>query len=257
MNRNIWIGVAFLVFCSGCATVEEREDHFFIPVYLAESGIGDTTAAAFDEPALLFKNIEELSTVAFFRGTDDGILKHTGSNGITLLSAKREEIRTFHPNTTNFLLMKTGFLPGSSFVSGYFLGLTTSYYESSSPNRYYKDIWLDIDEVVEEYIETEYALLAVNTGSVVLEEVYIVDVLQEPVNYIASRYAVSDQFLPLNVELAQVTSVEHKVIRDNGKKVLIFKVIPGEEGILPGHVVEILVSVGIARSDLMREEHKK
>ena len=257
MNRNIWIGIALLVFFSGCATVEEREDYFFIPVYLAESGIGDTTASSFDESVLLFQNIEDLSTVAFYRGTDDGTLKHTGSNGITLLSADREEIRRFHPNTTNFLLMKTGFSAGSSFVSGYFLGLTSSYYEYSTPNRYYKDVWLDIDEVVEEYIETEYALLAVNTGNVVLEEIYIVDVLQEPVNYVSSRYAVSDQFLPLNVELAQVASVEHKLIRDNGRKVLIFKVIPGEEGILPGHVVEILVSVGIERSDLMKEQYKR
>lgn len=254
--KKALLTVSMAVFLVGCASVEGRKDYFFIPVHLAESGVGDTGLAAFDDSRRTFENIEDLCTVAFYRGVDDARTKRSGSNGITLISTRREEIIKFHPSTRDFLLMKTGFSPGSSFTVGYFLGLINSYYESSTPNRYDKHIWFDIDKVEGDYVETSYALLAINTGGVVLDAIYVVDVLQAPMQYVGSEYAVKDKFLPLNVELANVQAVEHKLIEQNGTRVLVFKVIPGTEGILPGHAVEILVSVKIPTADLTREEYR-
>ena len=256
MKKKIIIVLTAILLFWGCASVGEREDYFFIPIRIAESGIGNTEEAAFNDSTLTFSNIENLSTLAFYRGTEEIRYKKSSSNGITLITTTREKINKFYPNTNNFLLMKTGFSPGSTLTIGYFMGILNSYYEYSTPNRYDQDIWIDINEIEGEYIEADYALLAVNTGSTVLEEIYIVDVFPEPVKYISSRYAVNDKFLPLNVELAQITTVEHILIEEGDKQVLVLRVIPTEDGILPGHVIEIIVSVRITKSEFMKEVYK-
>ncbi|KKM14226.1 hypothetical protein LCGC14_1708300, partial [marine sediment metagenome] len=97
MYKNIIIILSVLLFLWGCASVKVREDYFFIPIHVAESGVGATANAAFNESTLTFTNIENLSTITFYQGKEDTRVKKSAGNSITLITAKREEIKKFYP----------------------------------------------------------------------------------------------------------------------------------------------------------------
>jgi uncharacterized repeat protein (TIGR01451 family) len=223
-----------------CVAPVVKPDYLYIPVVKASSGTGVIGNAAFDRDKNIFNAIERLSTVAFYKGDDNSDQKRAETNGISFYSARRQELTKFKPNSEDLLLIKTSFKPGRDYTA-YTLLTHTEY---AFPDDYIKDIDVDIEKVVDGNYNMDFAIVALNLGSTPIKEIKIIDCLPEGVEYVNSRYATKDDFIPLNADLASVAAVRHKVIKERGKTILVFDV-ESSSGIDPAAMVEILVNVNV------------
>ena len=226
--------------CVFCAAPVVKKDFLYIPVYKAESGTGLMGDAAFNENDNTFRNVANLSTIAFYKGAGDTGFKRAETDGITMYSVNRQDLAKFNPNTTGLLLMKTGFTPGYDYTA-YTVITHTEY---AHPDNYIKDINVDIEKVRNGIHNMDFALIAINVGNDPIKELKIFDVLPEGVQYTGSRYATKDDFIPLNADLAVMPDVKVQVVKDKDKTILVFDVI-SPSGIAPAEMVEILVNVDI------------
>jgi hypothetical protein len=248
--------VSVVVLVAGCVSVKPAEDIFYIPNYYADSGAGSVVAAAFNPAARSFSEITESATAAFYSGEKDTALKKVGSSDdLEVVSTQKETITKFRPNTEDIMVIKTDFNPGFDLTFFFTTGLYTAWMESSRPNNYEKDLFFDIDKIEGDYIESEYVLAAINRGNSVVKDLYIVDVLAAPVEFISARYTTDDLFIPLNVNLAAVDGIEQKLVSQGDKKALVFHVLSKKDGLKPGDMVQIIVKARIRKNDLMKPEY--
>lgn len=238
----------------GCATAKVSVDRdFYVPQYVVDSGLGSVAGATYADSQKKFVGIADSTTVAFYSGMVDKAQRRAGSAmAIQVLSTVKKEIQKFKPNTEDVLLLKANFQPGYDLTM---YGYGTSY-EWAEPDRYGKELDIDIDKVKGDSIEMEYLLAAVNRGNSVIQDLYIGDVLSPPIEYLSSSYTTDDIFIPLNVNLPAISSIEQSLVKKDGKRILMFHVIAGKEGIRPGDMVQILVKARVDKAALMKPEYR-
>ncbi len=171
-----------------------------------------------------------------------------------MASARKEAVGP-RPSTEDILVIKTAFTPGWDATILFSMLIVTVLTETSQPDRYQKDLVFDIDKVQGDFIESEYMLAAVNRGNRAVKDLYLVDVLASPVQFVSSRFTTANLFIPLNVNLAALDGVEQKLVTEGNRKVLVFHVLPKKEGIKPGDMVQIIVKVRIHKDELMKPEY--
>jgi hypothetical protein len=240
---------------SGCATIKPPEKPFYVPVLTAETGTGSVSAVAFDPVARGFTGIAGSPTVAFYTGERDTVPKKVGAGTALRVASARKEAVGPRPAAEDILVIKTAFTPGWDATIFFSMLIVTVWTERSQPDRYLKDLVFDIDKVRGDFIETEYMLAAVNRGNRVVKDLYLVDVLALPVQFVSSRFTTANLFIPLNVNLAALDGVEQKLVTQGNRKVLVFHVLPKKDGIKPGDMVQIVVKVRIRKDDLMKPEY--
>jgi hypothetical protein len=221
-----------------CGAPIIKTDYLFVPVVRALSGTGAIGAAEYVESSATFRNINDLATVAFYKGSDSSGFKRVESNAIQLYSANRQELVRFNPNKEDLLLIKSGFKPGYDYSANSIFNYT----EYAFADDYIKDINIDISQVKNGVFNTDFALVALNVGNSTLKDLKIIDVLPKDVTYINSKYATEDEFVPLNADLAKVNCVHHKIIPEGNKTILVFD-IDGE--VKPAEMVEIVVNIDV------------
>jgi hypothetical protein len=224
-----------------CGVPIIKKDYLYIPVVRAQSGTGYAGNADYADNTASFQNMENQSTIAFYKGEGDTGFKKFAANELMVYGVNRLDLVKFHPNKEELLLMKTAISPGHDY-SAYVLA---NYTEFAVPNDYYKNIDLNIADIKNGRMNMEYALIAINVGNSPLRELKIIDVLPAGVSYVGSKYATKDDFVPLNVDLAPVGAVKHSIVKNGDKTILIFDV-DEPNGIKPAKMVEIVVNVEIA-----------
>ncbi len=252
--RKLLLFAIASVLLNGCATkVPERKDFLFVPVHLAMFSADSIDEMAFDPEKNAFSNVPESATAAFYRSGETDAFKKASCNRLNFLTTRKEEIERFDPNTEDLLVMKAGFTEGYSV----WMTLLAGYMEYSYPNEYRKEIYFDMHELKGDSLETSFAIIAINIGNKPITTLYIADVMPSFIELNGEiKYATKDDFLPLNVELAKIESVEHKIVEKAGKNIFVYRVLPGEGGIAPGRCVEIVVPIKLLKSDLMQEQYK-
>jgi hypothetical protein len=243
-----------LILAQGCATkVPERKDFLFIPVQLAVFGEAKTDEITFDPATNKFDNVPQSATVAFYTNGTGEKFKKASCNKVFFLTTRKEEITRYDPNLEGLMVMKTGFVEGAA----YWVNMLLSYSEHSYPNKYYRDIFFDLAESTGDYLETSFAIMAVNTGNHPVTTLFIADVMPSYMELNGPiQYATEDDFMPLNVKLAKVDGVDHKVIEKDNLRIVVYEVHTGAGGLPPGHGVEIKVPVRLLKSKVLKEENK-
>jgi len=56
------------------------------------------------------------------------------------------------------------------------------------------------------------------------------------------------------VNLAKVKTVEQTITEKDGKKLLVFHVVPGDQGLMPADIVQIAVKIRISKEALQKTE---
>lgn len=228
-------------FITGCTKILTKTDYLYVPMSCAYSGIGDIGDAAFIKANNTFSNINDYTTIAFYKGDSSGTeFKRQTSNGLKIFSAKRYDCTKFKANRDGLLLMKAAYTPG--FDMTIFSGFT--WIEYAKPNNYLKAIDVDLKNIRNGVHNMDFAIVALNVGNNPIKELKIIDVLPDGMEYVKSRFAIKDDFIPLNANLATIDHVEHKIVKDGNNTVLILDCI-SSSGIEPSSMVEILVNVNI------------
>ncbi|MBN2532157.1 MAG: hypothetical protein JXB88_04665 [Spirochaetales bacterium] len=250
----LYSSIITVLILMGCATSMEKEKtYLFFPVHLGYFNNEDVDDITYDPVTNTFSKIPESATVAFFKSNATDTYKKASSNELFFLTTRKEEINRFDSSMEDLLVMKTGFIEGytvwSSFISGY--------NETCWPNIYSKNIYFDMNNIEGEYIETTFAIVAVNIGSTPINTLYIADTVPGSIELNGEiKYATKDLFIPLNIELADIEGIEHTIIEEAGKRIIVYHIIPRPGGIPPGRCVEIIVPIKLLKSFLMRDEYK-
>ncbi len=246
--------VASLVLLCSCATgVQAEKEYLFVPMHIAYFSTEKIDDVTFDPALNKIDSLPDKSTAVFYKGAGSDKFKKATCNEMYFLTAKKEEIKRFDPNRDDLLVMKADFTGGSTT----WMYLLLAYAELSLPNLYAKHIYFDINKVKGDYIETSYCIFAINIGKKPITTLVIADVMPQFIELNGQiTYAAEDAFVPLNVDIARIAGVEHKIIEKDGKRVVVFSVLPGKEGIAPGEGVEIIVPIKILKSKLMQEQYK-
>jgi hypothetical protein len=256
MKRSfLWIGIILIYMLAGCvSSPEKQKEYIFFPIHLGYFTNEYAEDITFDPETNTFSDVPESATIALYKSNAmETYKKAVCENELFFLTTKKQEITKFNPGTEDLLVMKTAFIEGS----GSWASMLFMYSEESTAHKYYKNIYFDMNSIEGDYLETSFAIMLVNTGNTTINTIYIADIMPDYIEINGEiEYAKKDILIPLNIEIAALEKIEHKVMKEDDKLIVVYHVIPTSAGIEPGRCVEIVVPIKVPLSTLMQDENK-